>query len=46
MSALVCIITHWIRLMLSHNIGYGAVLTSLSYYVVWALNLERIPSQW
>ena len=42
MSALVCIVAHWREPIVNHDIGYWVIMTSLSYYVAWALNLERI----
>ena len=33
-SVLVCIITYWTKLMVSHDIGYRVVMISPSYYVV------------
>ena len=43
-SALMCMVTYLIGLMVSHDIGYHIVITSASYYVIRALNLERILS--
>ena len=34
MSALVCIVTYWTEPMVSHDIGYWVLMTSLSSYVV------------
>ena len=34
MSALVCIVTHWIGLMASHDISYWLVMISISYYAI------------
>ena len=43
-SAVMCLITHWIRHMVSHDIGYRVVMTSPNQNVAQALNLERILS--
>ena len=42
MSALVCMVTHWIEPMKNHDIGYRMVMTSPSYNVVWTINFERL----
>ena len=41
-SVLVCMAIHWTRHMISHDISYRVVMTSLSYYVAEVLNPERI----
>ena len=43
-SALVCMVTHWVGPMVSHDISYRVVMTSSSYYVAWDLNFERTLS--
>ena len=41
-SILVCMVTHWTKTMVSHNVGYWIVMNLPDYYTIWALNLERI----
>ena len=43
-SALVCMVTHWTRPMVNHDIRPLDSYDSPSYYVVWTLNLEIILS--
>ena len=33
-SSLVCVVTYWIRPMMSHGIGYYVVMISPSYYTI------------
>ena len=41
-SALVCMHTLDKTYCMSHDNNYQVVMISQSYYIVWALNLERI----
>ena len=43
-SALVCVVIHWIELMVNHDISLLNSHDSPSYYVAWSLNLKRILS--
>ena len=43
-SAVVCMVTHWTRLMVNHDVRLSGCHDSLSYYVVWTVNLEMILS--
>ena len=45
-SALVYIVTHWTRPMVNHDIRLLDCHDSLSYYVTWTLNLERLGFCW
>ena len=42
MSAIMCMVTHWIKPMTNHDMGYRMVMTSPSYNVARTINLERI----
>ena len=43
-SALMCIVTHWTRPIMNHDIRLSSCHDSPSYYVAWTINLERILS--
>ena len=43
-SALVCMVTHWIDHTVNHDVRLPNCHDSPSYHVVWILNLKRILS--
>ena len=43
-SALVCMVTHWTKPMVSHDLKLSSVMTSPSFFIMLSLNLERILS--
>ena len=43
-SALVCMVTHWTKPMVSHDLNLSSVMTSPSFFIMLSLNLERILS--
>ena len=43
-SALMCMIIHWTRSIVNHNVSLSDCHDSSSYYIAWTLNLKRILS--
>ena len=41
-SALMCMVTHWMRSTTNHDISLLDCHNSPNYYIAWNLNLERI----